>query len=76
LMSLSSSSQGEIAIPNQWDTCRGIFMLMLDFRMRDGNTIRYVIQGFTETAEFSERAIDPNLVFYVNNSISYMFKTR
>lgn len=76
LMSLSSGSQGEISIPNQWDTCRGIFMLMLDFRMRDGNTIRYVIQGYTESPEFSEHFIDPNLVFYVNNSISYMFKTR
>lgn len=76
LMSLSTQSQGEIAIPNQWDTSRGIFMLMLDFRMRDGNTVRYVIQGFTETSEFSEQFIAPDLTFYVNNSISYMFKTR
>lgn len=76
LMSMSTSSQGEIAIPNQWDQTRGIFMLMLDFQMRDGVTIRYVVQGYTETPEFSAHYIDPNLVFYVNNSISYTFKTR
>lgn len=76
LMSLSTQSQGEIAIPNQWDQCRGIFMLMLDFRMREGSTIRYIIQGYTETPEFSEHYIAPDLVFYVNNSISYTFRTR
>lgn len=76
LMSLSTKSQGDIVIPNTWNSARGIFMLMLDFKMREGSTIRYIIQGYTETTEFTEHAIDPNLVFYVNNSISYTFRTR
>lgn len=76
MLSLSTQSQGEIVIPNQWDSVRGIFMLLLDFEMRDGNTIRYIIQGYTETPEFTENHLAPDMVFHVNNSISCTQKTR
>lgn len=67
LLAVSGQSQGNVLIPNGWGTQRGIFILGLDFYMRNGEINRYYVQGMTDSGEFTDRNIAPNLTFYVNN---------
>lgn len=70
VLHVGRGSQGSIAIPGSWSGKRGIFMLVIDFYMRAGSVERYIIQGFTDSGEFTNNLIAPQLTFYVNNIVN------
>lgn len=67
IMSLGTDHQGAIQIADGWDSRRGVFILRFNVHYQIGNTFEWIIQGFTDSPAFTDRSIDENMVFYINN---------
>lgn len=72
LLSLDSrvASNNPIAVPGGWNERRGIFMLVLEVSMATGGRMNYYIQGYTDSAAFTDTSVDPNMRLYINNVIT------
>lgn len=64
----AANCEAPALIPNDWNTKRVRFMLVIDFTHRTGSKGTYWIQGYTSHAGVSPTGfIDPNMVFYANS---------
>lgn len=73
MMSLSAgiASPNAIAIPHDWNSSRGIFILELEVQFSTGGMIRYFVQGYTDHDGFSQMGnVDPQMRMYINNVIT------
>lgn len=69
-LSTRVTNETPVALPNDWGTRRGIFILALEVVMNTGGRLNYYVQGYTDNDNFSDRAVDPNMRLYVNNVVT------
>ena len=70
MMQVSTESQGNIMIPNGWNQSRGVFILILEVHYQNNAHVRWVVQGYTDEPSFTNTAVAPGLLFYINNIFS------
>lgn len=68
-------TRGLIDIPNGWGTRRGRFVMTLLIKLPTGDKMRQVVMGYTNSVGFTERNVDPEMDFYVNNTFMLMRRT-
>lgn len=67
----STHVQNEVLIKNDWDTVRLAFMMEVEHESIGRMRNIQVLTGYTDFAGFTSRgAIDHNMVFYINNTIT------
>lgn len=78
IVSLSSSTMGQIPIVNGWNIRRYSFTLMAEVVRNNGNVQKYMIEGFTDTPDMSFMSgikVDPQMVLHVNNVVQFAERT-
>lgn len=67
IIGMSNSTSGMANISNGWQVKRGRFILEVEIDI-NGNTLVYVIQGYTDYLDVSISGhLDPNIMFYINS---------
>lgn len=67
--------RGVIEVPHGWSERRGRFLLTIGIEIGNGDKLRQVIIGYTNSVGFTLRNVDPDMEFYINSTFLLTKKT-
>lgn len=71
LLQVGLHHQGNIPIASGWNNQRAVFILKFEVEYTTNNVVEWVVQGYTDVPGYTQNAVDPNMVFYINNVFAF-----